>query len=70
MASYLGDVFGDVGEEQLQMMWMRELADTKSLCNEIQAMVSDRTQMLRRGEDAAKLSALTRRYKGEQSQLR
>jgi len=43
------------------MMWMRELADTKSLCNEIQAMVSDRTQMLRRGEDAAKLSALTRR---------
>jgi hypothetical protein len=54
-------VFDDMDEDELQMAWMREIKESKSLLTEVQTLVADRSQKLKEGEDAAKVSAISRR---------
>lgn len=54
-------VFDDMDEDELQVAWMGEIKETKSLLTEAQTLVAERSAKLKQGEDAAKLSAVSRR---------
>jgi len=58
----MDSLFGDDGdEERLQGKWRTELEEACMLLNELHSMVAERTALLSKGADAAKLSAQTRR---------